>query len=244
MVGPWQVPVADAGVTLTDYRGVAGEAMSLGERAPVAVFQPEAAARLAVAEALTNIASAGVARIADVRLSANWMAAAGQPGQDAALFDAVRAVAMELCPRLGIAIPVGKDSLSMRTSWRDASGAQRSVTSPLSLVITAFAAVPDVRRALTPQLDTEQDTELLLIDLSLGRDRLGGSALAQVYERLGTDTPDLDDPALLAGFFAAIGVLNQSGKLLAYHDPFRWRALRHPGGDGVRGAQRPGSDAR
>ncbi|HKO89966.1 MAG TPA: phosphoribosylformylglycinamidine synthase [Polyangiaceae bacterium] len=218
MVGPWQVPVADAGVTLTDYRGVAGEAMSLGERAPVAVFQPEAAARLAVAEAVTNIASAGVAQLADVRLSANWMAAAGQPGQDAALFDAVRAVAMELCPSLGIAIPVGKDSLSMRTSWRDSEGAARSVVSPLSLVITAFAPVPDVRRALTPELDLRQESELLLIDLSLGRDRLGGSALAQVYERLGTDTPDLEDPALLAGFFAAIGALNQDGTLLAYHD--------------------------
>lgn len=219
MVGPWQVPVADAGVTLTDYRGVAGEAMAIGERAPVALYSPEAAARLAVAEAVTNIVSAGVARLSDVRLSANWMAAAGQPGQDAALFDAVRAVAMELCPKLGIAIPVGKDSLSMRTSWRDASGSQRSVASPLSLVVTAFAPVPDVRRVLTPELNLESgETELWLIDLSGGRQRLGGSALAQVYERVGGAPPDLDDASLLIGFFQAIESLNRGGKLLAYHD--------------------------
>jgi phosphoribosylformylglycinamidine synthase len=219
LVGPWQVPVADAGVTLTDHRGVAGEAMALGERAPVALEDPEAAARLAVAEALTNLASAGVARLGDVRLSANWMAAAGQPGQDAALFDAVRAVGMELCPRLGIAIPVGKDSLSMRTSWRSPAGDARSVVSPLSLVVTAFAPVPDVRRALTPELDLHaSETELWLIDLSCGRTRLGGSALAQVYERSGAEPPDLDDPALLVGFFAAIESLNRQGQLLAYHD--------------------------
>ncbi len=219
MVGPWQVPVADAAVTLTDYRGVAGEAMALGERAPVALGNPAAAARLAVAEALTNLASAPVAKLSDVKLSANWMAAAGQPGQDEALFDAVRAVGMELCPALGIAIPVGKDSLSMRTAWRDAAGRDRAVTSPLSLVITAFAPVLDTRRSLTPQLCTElPDTELWLIDLGLGQARMGGCALLQVYERFGNDTPDLDDPALLAGFFAAIVELNQQGKLLAYHD--------------------------
>jgi phosphoribosylformylglycinamidine synthase len=219
MVGPWQVPVADAGVTLTDYRGVAGEAMSLGERAPVALGNPVAAARLAVGEALTNLASAPVAALADVKLSANWMAAAGQPGQDEALFDAVHAVGMELCPELGIAVPVGKDSLSMRTSWRDADNEDRSVVSPLSLVITAFAPILDARRALTPELDTTApDTELVLVDLSFGQHRLGGSALAQVYERFGNDTPDLDDPARLRGFFAAIQALNERGKLLAYHD--------------------------
>jgi len=219
MVGPWQVPVADAGVTLTDHRGVSGEAMAVGERAPVALYDARAAARLAVAEALTNLASAGVARLSDVRLSANWMAAAGQPGQDAALFDAVQAVGMELCPALGIAIPVGKDSLSMRTSWRDARGEARSVASPLSLVVTAFAPVPDVRRALTPELDLQiADTELWLIDLAGGRQRLAGSALAQVYERVGGEPPDLDDPARLRGFFSAVQVLIERGRLLAYHD--------------------------
>ncbi|HEU4581959.1 MAG TPA: phosphoribosylformylglycinamidine synthase [Polyangiaceae bacterium] len=219
MVGPWQVPVADAGVTLTDHFGVTGEAMAVGERAPVAIYDAKAAARLAVGEAVTNIVSSGVARLSDVRLSANWMAAAGQPGQDAALFEAVQAVGMELCPALGIAIPVGKDSLSMRTSWRDAAGEARSVVSPLSLVVTAFAPVPDVRRALTPQLDLDTpDTELWLIDLGAGRQRLGGSALAQVYARVGGTPPDLDDPARLVGFFRAIEALNRAGKLLAYHD--------------------------
>jgi phosphoribosylformylglycinamidine synthase len=219
MVGPWQVPVADAGVTLADYRGVQGEAMAIGERAPVALSSPAAAARLAVGEALTNLASAPVAKLSDVKLSANWMAAAGQPGQDEALFDAVRAVGMELCPALGIAIPVGKDSLSMRTAWRDPSGRERSVTSPLSLVVSAFAPVEDVRRALTPELDTRSDdTELWLIDLAAGRGRLGGSALLQVYDRFSSETPDLDDPARLAGFFAAVQALNRRGVLLAYHD--------------------------
>jgi phosphoribosylformylglycinamidine synthase len=219
MVGPWQIPVADAGVTLADYRGVHGEAMAIGERAPVALSSPAAAARLAVGEALTNLASAPVAKLSDVKLSANWMAAAGQPGQDEALFDAVRAVGMELCPALGIAIPVGKDSLSMRTAWRDAGGRERSVTSPLSLVVSAFAPVDDVRRALTPELDTSSDdTELWLIDLAGGRARLGGSALLQVYERFSSETPDVDAPAQLAGFFAAIQALSRRGVLLAYHD--------------------------
>lgn len=219
MVGPWQVPVADAGVTLADYRGVRGEAMAIGERAPVALSNPAAAARLAVGEALTNLASAPVAKLGDVKLSANWMAAAGQPGQDEALFDAVRAVGMELCPALGIAIPVGKDSLSMRTAWRDTAGRERSVASPLSLVVSAFAPVEDVRLALTPELDTRgDDTELWLIDLGGGRARLGGSALLQVYERFASDTPDVEDPARLAGFFDAIQALGRRGLLLAYHD--------------------------
>jgi phosphoribosylformylglycinamidine synthase len=218
MVGPWQVPVADAGVTLADYRGVSGEAMAIGERAPVALSRPAAAARLAVGEALTNLASAPVDNLGDVKLSANWMAAAGQPGQDEALFDAVRAVGMELCPALGIAIPVGKDSLSMRTAWRDAAGRARSVTAPLSLVVSAFAKVSDVRRALTPVLDTRGDTELWLIDVSAGRVRLGGSALLQVYERFASDTPDVDDPARLAAFFDAIQELGRQNLLVAYHD--------------------------
>jgi phosphoribosylformylglycinamidine synthase len=193
--------------------------MAIGERAPVALTSPAAAARLAVGEALTNLASAPVAELSDVKLSANWMAAAGQPGQDEALFDAVRAVGMELCPALGIAIPVGKDSLSMRTAWRDADGRARSVTSPLSLVVSAFAPVDDVRRALTPELDTRSEgTELWLIDLACGRARLGGSALLQVYERFSSETPDADDPARLAGFFAAIQALSRRGVLLAYHD--------------------------
>jgi phosphoribosylformylglycinamidine synthase len=219
LVGPWQVPVADAGVTLTDFRGFAGEAMAVGERAPVALEDPEAAARLAVAEAVTNLAASGVARLADVRLSANWMAAAGQAGQDAALFDAVRVVGLELCPELGIAIPVGKDSLSMRTTWRSPAGEARAVVSPLSLVVTAFAPVPDVRRALTPELDlTRSESELWLIDVSGGQQRLGGSALAQVYEQSGAAPPDLDDPARLKGFFSAIEQATREGLLLAYHD--------------------------
>jgi phosphoribosylformylglycinamidine synthase len=218
MVGPWQVPVADAGVTLADYRGVAGEAMAIGERAPVALSSPAAAARLAIGEALTNLASAPVDSLGDIKLSANWMAAAGQPGQDEALFDAVHAVGMELCPALGIAIPVGKDSLSMRTAWRDAQGRSRSVTAPLSLVISAFARVSDVRRTLTAELDTAGETELWLIDVSGGRARLGGSALLQVYERFGSDAPDVDEPARLRSFFEAIQALNRRGQLLAYHD--------------------------
>ena len=218
MVGPWQVPVADAGLTLADYRGVAGEAMAIGERAPVALSSPAAAARLAIGEALTNLASAPVESLGDIKLSANWMAAAGQPGHDEALFDAVHAVGMELCPALGIAIPVGKDSLSMRTAWRDAEGRQRSVSAPLSLVISAFARVSDVRRALTPELDTEGETELWLIDVSGGRARLGGSALLQVYERFASEAPDVDEPERLKSFFEAIQAVNRRGQLLAYHD--------------------------
>jgi phosphoribosylformylglycinamidine synthase len=192
--------------------------MAIGERAPVALSNPAAAARLAVGEALTNLASAPIDKLGDVKLSANWMAAAGQPGQDEALFDAVRAVGMELCPALGIAIPVGKDSLSMRTAWRDAGGRQRAVTSPLSLVVSAFAAVSDVRRTLTPVLDPAPDTELWLIDVSAGRARLGGSALLQVYERFASETPDVDEPARLAAFFDAIQALGRKGLLCAYHD--------------------------
>jgi phosphoribosylformylglycinamidine synthase len=218
LVGPWQVPVADVGVTCADHHGYAGEAMAVGERAPMALVDPVASGRMAVGEALTNIVAAPIARLGDVRLSANWMAAAGYAGEDAALFDTVRAIGEELCPALGIAIPVGKDSLSMRTVWEQGGG-RREVIAPLSLIVSAFAPVTDVRRTLTPQLRTDcGETELILIDLGQGRNRLGGSGLAQVYGRIGDATPDVDDPALLKHFFATIQRLNTERLLLAYHD--------------------------
>ncbi len=218
MVGPFQVPVADAAVTHTGFEGVTGEAMAMGERAPIALLDAAASARMAVAEALTNIAAARIDRLSDVKLSANWMCAAGHPGEDARLYDAVHAIGMELCPALGVAIPVGKDSMSMRTVWHDADGA-RSVTAPLSVIITAFAPVSDVRRSLTPELRRDVgETALLLVDLGRGKNRLGGSALAQVWSELGDVPPDLDDPALLRGFFAAIQESNEERLLLAYHD--------------------------
>jgi len=218
MVGRWQVPVADAAVTATGFDVTTGEAMAMGERAPIALLDAAASARMAVAEAITNIASAPIARLSDIKLSANWMAAAGHPGEDARLYDAVRAVGLDLCPALGIAIPVGKDSMSMRTAWQ-AGGSSLSVTSPLSLIVTAFASVTDVGRALTPEIPAEfGPTELLLIDLGQGKNRLGGSALAQVYGALGGAPPDLDDPARLVGFFAAVQELNVAGVLAAYHD--------------------------
>jgi phosphoribosylformylglycinamidine synthase len=220
MVGPWQVPVADAAVTTTSFDVTTGEAMAMGERAPVALLDAAASARLAIAEAITNIASAPIAKLGDVKLSANWMAAAGRPGEDARLFDAVRAAGVELAPALGIAIPVGKDSLSMHTTWNE-RGEARSVTAPLSLVVTAVAPVTDVRRALTPELWADGNdgaSELLLVDLGRGKNRLGGSALAQVYGQLGQAPPDLDDPALLTGFFAAIQELSAEGLVAAYHD--------------------------
>ena len=218
MVGPWQVPVADAAVTTTGYHGYTGEAMAMGERTPLALLNAAASARMAVGEALTNLASAPIAQIGDVKLSANWMAAAGHPGEDARLYEAVHAVGCELAPALGIAIPVGKDSMSMSTVWHEA-GQERRVTAPLSLMVSAFAPVTDVRLALTPQLRLDQgDTELLLVDLGMGHHRLGGSALAQVYGQVGDETPDLDDPAVLKTFFATIQQLNRDGLLLAYHD--------------------------
>ncbi len=203
-VGPWQVPVADVGVTVADYRGHAGEAMAMGERTPVAVLSSPAAARLAVGEAVTNILAADVASLAQIRLSANWMAAAGEAGEDAALYAAVKAVGEELCPALDIAIPVGKDSLSMRTNWTDAGGI-KSVVAPVSVIVSAFAPVADVRRTLTPELRMDLgETSLWLIDLGQGRHRLGGSVLAQVYGTLGQEPADLDDPALLVRFAAAL----------------------------------------
>jgi phosphoribosylformylglycinamidine synthase len=218
MVGPWQVPVADAAVTTTSFDGYTGEAMGMGERAPIALLDAAASARIAVGEAITNIASAPIAALGDVKLSANWMAAAGHGDQDARLYDAVSAVGMELCPALGIAVPVGKDSLSMRTVW-EREGRQRSVTSPVSLIVSAFAPVSDVRRVLTPELRSDcGETRLLLVDLGRGRNRLGGSCLLQVHSALGDEPPDLDAPADLVGFFDAIQVLNADGRLLAYHD--------------------------
>jgi len=218
MVGPWQVPVADCAVTALGYTTYAGEAMAIGERTPLAVIDAPASGRMAVGEALTNIAAAAIDDIGDIKLSANWMCAAGHPGEDAALYDTVKAVGMELCPALGISIPVGKDSMSMRTTWNDA-GAQKSVTAPVSLVVSAFARVSDVRRSLTPQLRTDLGaTELVLIDLGAGRCRLGASALAQVYSQVGDRTADVDDPAKLKAFFGAIQRLNAGGKIVAYHD--------------------------
>ncbi|HKE48719.1 MAG TPA: phosphoribosylformylglycinamidine synthase, partial [Rhodanobacteraceae bacterium] len=217
MVGPWQVPVADAAVMLADFDGYAGEAMAMGERTPLALIDAAASARMAVGEALTNLASAAV-QLDEVRLSANWMAAVGHAGEDAALYDAVRAVGMELCPALGVSIPVGKDSLSMQTRWQDAAGEQRTVA-PVSLIVSAFARTIDARQALTPQLILDQgESELWLVDLSAGKARLGGSTLLQAFNRGGGIAPDLDDAAQFRAFFAAIQALNAKGLLLAYHD--------------------------
>ncbi|MDD5176431.1 MAG: phosphoribosylformylglycinamidine synthase [Sterolibacterium sp.] len=217
MVGPWQVPVADCAVTALGYDTYLGEGFAMGERSPLALLDAPAAGRMAVGEAITNLAAASVAELGQVKLSANWMAAAGHGQEDAALFDTVRAVALEFCPQLDICIPVGKDSLSMKTSWVD-NGGQKQVIAPLSLIVTAFAPCSDVRRTLTPQLLTDAgDTELLLIDLGAGRNRLGGSALAQVYGASGNEAPDAD-AELLKHFFVAVQKLNAEGLLLAYHD--------------------------
>ncbi|WP_126456177.1 phosphoribosylformylglycinamidine synthase [Sulfuriflexus mobilis] len=218
MVGPWQIPVADVAVTASGYEHYVGEAMSMGERTPVALLHHAASGRMAIGEAITNIAAARIGRLADIKLSANWMAPAGHPGEDAGLYDTVRAVGMELCPQLGICIPVGKDSMSMKTVWEQ-DGEARSVTAPLSLIISAFAPVIDCRHTLTPQLRTDKgDTDLILIDLGKGKNRLGGSALAQVYKQVGHHPADLDDPQALKTFFEMIQQLNTEAKLLAYHD--------------------------
>ncbi|MFG6178555.1 phosphoribosylformylglycinamidine synthase [Halomonas sp. THAF12] len=223
MVGPWQVPVADVAVTTATFDTHAGEAMAMGERPPVALIDPAASARLAVAETITNLAAAPIAKLGDIKLSANWMSAASHPGENQALFDAVHAVGMELCPALGIAVPVGKDSMSMRTAWQQENdkgeAEEKSVTAPLSLVTTGFAPVTDAMKTLTPQINLEQDeSDLILIDLGGGKNRLGGSALAQVYGQVGDECPDLDDPEDLKAFFSVIQGLNADGKLLAYHD--------------------------
>ncbi|MGZ8151791.1 MAG: phosphoribosylformylglycinamidine synthase [Methylovulum sp.] len=217
MVGPWQIPVADVAVTASGFYALTGEAMAIGERSPIAVIDAPASARMAIGEALTNLAAVRIDSLKKIKLSANWMAAAGYKGEDAALYDTVKAVGMELCPELGIAIPVGKDSLSMKTVWRDGAG-EKTMTAPLSLIITAFAPVLDISKTLTPQLRAIEDSVLILIDLGAGKNRLGGSILAQTYQQLGDDCPDLDNPALLKGFFDAIQVLNSHDKLLSYHD--------------------------
>ncbi|WP_251977656.1 phosphoribosylformylglycinamidine synthase [Salinicola avicenniae] len=222
MVGPWQVPVADCAVTTASFDTHAGEAMAMGERPPVALIDPAASARLAVAETITNLAAAPIAALSDIKLSANWMSAADHVGENQALFDAVHAVGMELCPALGIAVPVGKDSMSMRTAWQAGEGEtleEKSVTAPLTLDITGFAPVTDAMKTLTPQLRLDQDeSDLILIDLGRGQNRLGGSALAQVYGQVGNECPDVDDAEDLLAFFRVIQGLNADGKLLAYHD--------------------------
>ncbi|MEL1266152.1 phosphoribosylformylglycinamidine synthase, partial [Pseudoxanthomonas putridarboris] len=257
LVGPWQMPVADCAITLSDYEGFVGEAMAIGERTPLALLDTAAAARMAVGEAITNLCAAPVESLHRVKLSANWMAAAGHPGEDALLFDAVKAVGMELCPDLDISIPVGKDSLSMQAQWQVAGigdsglgigekqsassnpesripnpGETHKSVSPVSLIISAFAPVTDVRQQLTPLLSREDDSELWLIGLGAGKKRLGGSVLAQVYPQSGGDSawpafagdgrdesvPDLDDPQRLRDFFHLIADAREAGLLLAYHD--------------------------
>ncbi|MBQ4847495.1 phosphoribosylformylglycinamidine synthase [Pseudoalteromonas sp. MMG005] len=218
MVGPWQVPVANCAVTAATYDTYHGEAMSLGERTPAALLNYGASARLAVAESLTNIAGTNIGSLENIKLSANWMAAAGHPGEDAGLYEAVKAVGEELCPALGLTIPVGKDSMSMKTKW-DENGEEKSVTSPLSLIITAFGRVEDIRKTVTPQLRTDKgETSLILLDLGAGQNRMGASSLAQVYKQLGDKTPDVDSPELLKGFYNAMQALVADEKLLAYHD--------------------------
>ncbi|MBW8190852.1 phosphoribosylformylglycinamidine synthase [Neiella marina] len=218
MVGPWQVPVANCAVTTASFDTYAGEAMSMGERTPVALLDFGASARLAVAESITNIAANSIGDIKRIKLSANWMSAAGHPGEDAGLYEAVKAVGEELCAEIGLTIPVGKDSMSMKTRWQE-DGEDKSVTAPLSLVITAFGRVIDVRQSVTPQLRTDKgNTDLLLVDLGKGQNRLGASCLAQVYKQLGDVAPDLDNNQLLLQFFNAIQALVQDDKLLAYHD--------------------------
>jgi phosphoribosylformylglycinamidine synthase len=219
MVGPWQVPVADVAVTTMGFDTTLGECFAMGERTPIALLDAPASGRMAVGEAITNLAAADIGDLSKVKLSANWMAAAGHGHEDAALFDTVKAVGLEFCPALGVSIPVGKDSLSMRTRWEE-GGKPKQVTAPLSLIVTAFAPCADVRRTMTPQLvgdDVKGETELILIDLGQGRSRLGGSALAQVYGVSGDEPPDAD-PALLKAFFGVVQHLNRAGIILAYHD--------------------------
>lgn len=217
MVGPWQVPVADVAVTLMGFNTSLGETFAVGERTPIAVLNAPASGRMAIGEAITNISAARIEKIGDIKLSANWMAAAGHHGEDAALFDTVKAVGMELCPQLGISIPVGKDSMSMKTTWKEGEQS-KAVTAPLSLIVTAFAPCNDARKTLTPQLAANTDTVVLLLDLGAGRNRMGGSALAQVYNQTGDVAPDVDDAKKLKAFFNLIQRFNRDDKLLAYHD--------------------------
>jgi phosphoribosylformylglycinamidine synthase len=218
MVGPWQVPVADVAVTATGYQGYTGEAMAIGERTPIALVNPAASGRMAIGEAITNIAAANINKLSDMVLSANWMAAAGHQGEDAALFETVQAVGEEICPKLGICIPVGKDSLSMKTVWQQGDES-REMTSPLSLLVTSFSVVKDIRNTLTPQLRTDKgDTSLILIDLGKGKNRMAASALSQVYSRVGDVAPDFQDTDMMLAFFDTLQRLNEQGLLLAYHD--------------------------
>ncbi|MGQ0442093.1 MAG: phosphoribosylformylglycinamidine synthase, partial [Methylophilaceae bacterium] len=218
MVGPWQIPVADVAVTLAGFETYQGEAFAIGEKAPLALIDAPASGRMAIGEAITNIAAAAIQDISNLILSANWMAPAGHTGEDAALFETVKAVGLALCPALGISIPVGKDSMSMKTIWKEGT-VHKTVTSPISLVVSAFANCRDARKTLTPQLRTDLgETLLILIDLGHGRNRMGGSALAQVYDQIGSETPDLNNPDQLKAFFKVIQTLNAEGKLLAYHD--------------------------
>jgi phosphoribosylformylglycinamidine synthase len=218
MVGPWQLPLADCAITLADFDGYTGEAMALGERTPLALIDAAASARMAVGEAITNLAAAPIASLEEIKLSANWMAAAAHAGEDALLFDAVKAVGLELCPALGISIPVGKDSLSMQAHWNAADGTPRKSVSPVSLIVTAFARVEDVRQQLTPVLQREVDSELWLIGLGAGQRRMGGSILAQCYRQFGGASPDLDDAATLSAFFDLVQEARADQLLLAYHD--------------------------
>jgi phosphoribosylformylglycinamidine synthase len=218
MVGPWQVPVADVAVTTASFEGYCGEAMAIGERTPIALLDGPASARMAIAESITNIMAASIEKLSDIKLSANWMAPAGHPGEDAVLYDTVKTVGMEICPQLGLTIPVGKDSMSMKSVWQD-QGIDKSVTAPLSLIITAFTPVTDVRKTLTPQIRSDiKDTSLLLIDLGFGQNRLGGSALAQTCKQIGDLPPDVDDAQQLKAFFNVFQRLNNQGKILAWHD--------------------------
>lgn len=217
-VGPWQVPVADCAISVSDYVGYKGEIMSLGERTPLALCDANSAARMTIGESLTNMLGGYVEDIHDISLSANWMSASGHKGEDAKLFEAVKAVGMDLCPDLGLTVPVGKDSMSMKSSWQDESGTDKSVTSPLSLIITAFSKTPDVRCQITPLLDTDSESELLLIDLGFAQNRMGGSCLAQVYNQVGDIAPNLDDSAVFKSLFTTINQLNKDGLISAYHD--------------------------
>ncbi|BFM16955.1 phosphoribosylformylglycinamidine synthase [Maricurvus nonylphenolicus] len=218
MVGPWQVPVADCAVTTQAYDTYAGEAMSMGERTPTALLDGPASGRMAIGEAITNIAATRIEKLSDIKLSANWMCAAGHPGEDEKLYRTVEAIGMELCPELGITIPVGKDSMSMRTAWNEGEG-DKAVTAPLSLVISAFAPVTDVRKTVTPQLRTDKESsDLLFIDLANGKKRLGASILAQVYNQIGEEPADVDSAETLKGFFAAMQESLEADEILAYHD--------------------------
>ncbi len=217
MIGPWQVPVADCAISLSDFDGYQGEAMSIGEKTPISLINSASAARMSVGEALTNLLSAYIEDISHINLSANWMCASGHPGEDAKLYEAVKSIGMELCPQLGLTIPVGKDSMSMKSSWRE-NDKDKSVTAPLSLIISAFAKTPDARLQITPLLNRELNSELFLVDLGLGKNRMGGSSLAQVFNQIGNTAPDLDDPDLFAKFFSIMNSLNKKNLINAFHD--------------------------